>query len=98
MGANSLTTESALMLRIYPQRNCLDRETALRMRKTLRADLTLERLLNELSKIAFGCELLDFRLDVNISHHVDLREMPGARPSGSSHCAARARDSLPVRR
>jgi hypothetical protein len=37
----------------------------------------LERLLNELSKIAFGRELLDLRLDLNISHHVDLREMPG---------------------
>jgi hypothetical protein len=30
----------------------------------------LERLLNEISKIAFGRELLDFCLDLNISHHV----------------------------
>jgi hypothetical protein len=32
----------------------------------------LERLLNELSKIAFGREVLDFRLDVNILHHVEV--------------------------
>jgi hypothetical protein len=30
----------------------------------------MERLFSEFSKISFGLELLDFRLDPDISHHV----------------------------
>src|SRR5262249_12806219 len=31
----------------------------------------MERLFSEFSKISFGLELLDFRLDPDISHHVE---------------------------
>jgi hypothetical protein len=34
----------------------------------------MERLFSEFSKISFGLELLDFRLDPDISHHVAAAE------------------------